>query len=52
MIAALVWLFRLAAAVVVLPVVARAIMAGQWIGAALMVAVLALICSAADPDTR
>lgn len=52
MIGFLVWTFRAAAAVVVLPVAARAILAGQWIGAGLMLAVLLILCSVADTDQR
>lgn len=52
MIAVLVWCFRVVAACVVLPVVARAVAAGQYLGALLLVAVLVLLCSAADTDER
>lgn len=49
-IAFVVGLFRLAAAALMLPLAAKAALAGQWIACAAVLAVLAIVCSAADPD--
>lgn len=50
MVAALVLLFRIGAAVLLLPLAARAAIAGEWVAALFTLAVLALMCSAADPE--
>jgi hypothetical protein len=50
MIAFVVGLFRMAAAVLLLPLAAKAALVGQWIACAFVLAVLAVVCSVADSD--
>lgn len=50
MIAALVIVFRLCAAALLLPLAISAMIAGQWIGAGVSLAVLALVCGRSERD--